>query len=104
VIVLLATWILRVVIHTSAKEADPIDITKLSFTVAGGVGAAVEQGRFVERFGDHDVAAYRRRVCDGRRRRRIYWTSPSAMHRRFLRLADSPVRLEIFAVEPRAAV
>ena len=74
-IVLLATWILRVVIHTSAKEADPIDITKLSFTVAGGVGAAValvvayrrqrdvEQGRFVERFGaaaaqlgDHDVA------------------------------------------------
>jgi len=56
------------VIHTSAKEADPIDITKLSFTVAGGVGAAValvvayrrqrdvEQGRFVERFGDHDVA------------------------------------------------
>src|SRR6478736_5666777 len=40
VIVLLATWILRVVIHTSAKEADPIDITKLSFTVAGGVGAA----------------------------------------------------------------
>src|SRR6476619_2800098 len=75
VIVLLATWILRVVIHTSAKEADPIDITKLSFTVAGGVGAAValvvayrrqrdvEQGRFVERFGaaaaqlgDHDVA------------------------------------------------
>jgi len=51
------------VIHTSAKEADPIDITKLSFTVAGGVGAAValvvayrrqrdvEQGRFVERFG-----------------------------------------------------
>src|SRR6476659_11251811 len=75
VIVLLATWILRVVIHTSAKEADPIDITKLSFTVAGGVGAAValvvayrkqrdvEQGRFVERFGaaaaqlgDQDVA------------------------------------------------
>jgi uncharacterized protein YjbI with pentapeptide repeats len=74
-IVLLATWILRVVIHTTAKEADPIDITKLSFTVAGGVGAAValvvayrrqrdvEQGRFVERFGaaaaqlgDHDVA------------------------------------------------
>jgi uncharacterized protein YjbI with pentapeptide repeats len=74
-IVLLATWILRVVIHTSAKEADPIDITKLSFMVAGGVGAAValvvayrrqrdvEQGRFVERFGaaaaqlgDHDVA------------------------------------------------
>src|SRR6478735_8302058 len=74
-IVLLATWILRVVIHTSAKEADPVDITKLSFTVAGGVGAAaalvvayrrqrdVEQGRFVERFGaaaaqlgDHDVA------------------------------------------------
>ena len=35
-IVLLATWILRVLIHTSAKEADPIDITKLSFTVAGG--------------------------------------------------------------------
>jgi hypothetical protein len=74
-IVLLATWILRVAIHTSAKEADPIDVTKLSFTVAGGVGAAValvvayrrqrdvEQGRFVERFGaaaaqlgDHDVA------------------------------------------------
>src|SRR6478735_9212335 len=74
-IVLLATWILRVVIHTSAKEADPVDITKLSFTVAGGVGAAaalvvayrrqrdVEQGRFVERFsaaaaelGDRDVA------------------------------------------------
>ena len=73
-IVLLATWILRVVIHTSAKEADPIDITKLSFTVAGGVGAAVAlvvayrrqrdvEGRFVKRFGaagaqlgDHDVA------------------------------------------------
>ena len=74
-IALLVTRILRVVIHTSAKEADPIDITKLAFTVAGGVGAAValvvayrrqrdlEQGRFVERFGaaaaqlgDHDVA------------------------------------------------
>ena len=74
-IVLLATWILRDLIHTSSKAADPIDITKLSFTVAGGVGAAValvvayrrqrdiEQGRFVERFGaaaaqlgDHDVA------------------------------------------------
>jgi hypothetical protein len=49
-IVLLATWILRVVIPTSAKEADPIDITKLSFTVAGGVGAAAAQ------LGDHDVA------------------------------------------------
>jgi uncharacterized protein YjbI with pentapeptide repeats len=74
-IVLLATWILDRVIHTSSKPADPIDITKLSFTLAGGVGAAValvvayrrqrdiEQGRFVERFGaaaaqlgDHDVA------------------------------------------------
>ncbi|MFC6124838.1 pentapeptide repeat-containing protein [Mycolicibacterium llatzerense] len=74
-IVLLATWILRFLIHTSTKDADPIDITKLSFTVAAGVGAAValvvayrrqrdvEQGRFVERFGaaaaqlgDHDVA------------------------------------------------
>ncbi|MGB7868791.1 MAG: pentapeptide repeat-containing protein [Mycobacterium sp.] len=74
-IALLATWILRSLIHTSSKPADPIDITKLSFTVAGGVGAAValvvayrrqrdiEQGRFVERFGaaaaqlgDHDVA------------------------------------------------
>ena len=74
-IVLLATWILRRLIHTSSKAADPIDITKLSFTVAAGVGAAValvvayrrqrdiEQGRFVERFGaaavqlgDHDVA------------------------------------------------
>ena len=73
-IVLLATWILGLLIHTSSKEADPIDITKLSFTVATGVGAAValvvayrrqrdiEQGRFVERFGaaaaqlDHDVA------------------------------------------------
>ena len=74
-IVLLATWILRRVIHTSSEEADPVDITKLSFTVAAGVGAAValvvayrrqrdvEQGRFVERFGaaaaqlgDHDVA------------------------------------------------
>jgi uncharacterized protein YjbI with pentapeptide repeats len=74
-IVLLATWILGRLIHTSAKAADPIDITKLSFTVAAGVGAAValvvayrrqrdvEQGRFVERFGaaaaqlgDHDVA------------------------------------------------
>ncbi len=74
-IVLLATWILDGLIHTSSKAADPIDITKLSFTVAGGVGAAValvvayrrrrdiEQGRFVERFGaaavqlgDHDVA------------------------------------------------
>ena len=70
-----ATWILRSLINTSSKPADPIDITKLSFTVAGGVGAAValvvayrrqrdiEQGRFVERFGaaaaqlgDHDVA------------------------------------------------
>jgi hypothetical protein len=74
-IALLATWILRSLIHTSGKAADPIDITKLSFTVAGGVSAAValvvayrrqrdvEQGRFVERFGaaaaqlgDHDVA------------------------------------------------
>jgi uncharacterized protein YjbI with pentapeptide repeats len=74
-IVLVATWILRDLIHTNAKAADPIDITKLSFTVAAGVGAAValvvayrrqrdiEQGRFVERFGaaaaqlgDHDVA------------------------------------------------
>jgi uncharacterized protein YjbI with pentapeptide repeats len=74
-IVLLATLILDRLIHTNAKAADPIDITKLSFTVAGGVGAAValvvayrrqrdiEQGRFVERFGaaaaqlgDHDVA------------------------------------------------
>jgi uncharacterized protein YjbI with pentapeptide repeats len=74
-IVLLATWILGRLLHPSHKEADPIDITKLSFTVAGGVGAAValvvayrrqrdvEQGRFVERFGaaaaqlgDHDVA------------------------------------------------
>jgi uncharacterized protein YjbI with pentapeptide repeats len=74
-IVLLSTWILDRVIHTSSKPADPIDITKLSFTLAGGVGAAValvvayrrqrdiEQGRFVERFGaaaaqlgDHDVA------------------------------------------------
>jgi hypothetical protein len=74
-IVLLATWILRGFIHTSSKAADPIDITRLSFTVAGGVGAVValvvayrrqrdvEQGRFVERFGaaaaqlgDHDVA------------------------------------------------
>lgn len=74
-IVLLATLILDRLIHTSSKAADPIDITKLSFTVAGGVGAAValvvayrrqrdiEQGRFVERFGaaaaqlgDHDVA------------------------------------------------
>lgn len=74
-IVLLATWILSGLLHPTAKAADPIDITKLSFTVAGGVGAAValvvayrrqrdvEQGRFVERFGaaaaqlgDHDVA------------------------------------------------
>jgi hypothetical protein len=74
-IVLLAAWILRRQLHPSLKQADPIDITKLSFTVAGGVGAAValvvayrrqrdvEQGRFVERFGaaaaqlgDHDVA------------------------------------------------
>jgi hypothetical protein len=74
-IVLAAWWILGRLIHTSSKAADPIDITKLSFTVAGGVGAAValvvayrrqrdiEQGRFVERFGaaaaqlgDHDVA------------------------------------------------
>ena len=74
-IVLLATLILDRLIHTSSKAADPIDITKLSFTVAGGVGAAValvvayrrqrdiEQGRFVERFGaaaaqlgNHDVA------------------------------------------------
>jgi hypothetical protein len=74
-IVLVATWILDRVIHTSSKPADPIDITKLSFTLAGGVGAAValvvayrrqrdiEQGRFVERFGaaaaqlgDRDVA------------------------------------------------
>jgi hypothetical protein len=74
-IVVLAVPILGRLIHTSSKPADPIDITKLSFTVAGGVGAAValvvayrrqrdiEQGRFVERFGaaaaqlgDHDVA------------------------------------------------
>ena len=74
-IVLAAWWILGRLIHTSSKAADPIDITKLSFTVAGGVGAAlalvvayrrqrdIEQGRFVERFGaaaaqlgDHDVA------------------------------------------------
>jgi opacity protein-like surface antigen len=40
-IVLVATWILDRLIHTSSKAADPIDITKLSFTVAGGVGAAV---------------------------------------------------------------
>jgi uncharacterized protein YjbI with pentapeptide repeats len=70
-----ATWILEKRIHTNSALAAPIDITKLSFTVAGGVGAAValvvayrrqrdiEQGRFVERFGaaaaqlgDHDVA------------------------------------------------
>lgn len=74
-ITLSATWILRHLINTSSKPADPIDITKLSLTVAGGVGAVValvvayrrqrdvEQGRFVERFGaaaaqlgDHDVA------------------------------------------------
>ena len=74
-IVLAAFWILGRLIRTSSKPADPIDITKLSFTVAGGVGAAlalvvayrrqrdIEQGRFVERFGaaaaqlgDHDVA------------------------------------------------
>lgn len=58
-----ATWILQKRIHTNSALAAPIDITKLSFTVAGGVGAAValvvayrrqrdvEQGRFVERFG-----------------------------------------------------
>jgi hypothetical protein len=33
-IVLLATWILRELIHTSAKEADPVDTTKLSFNFA----------------------------------------------------------------------
>src|SRR5690348_14014913 len=75
-IVLLTRWILGRLIGTRSKAADLIDITKLSFAVAGGVGAAValvvvytarqrdiEQGRFVERFGaaaaqlgDRDVA------------------------------------------------
>ncbi|MEV0292572.1 pentapeptide repeat-containing protein [Nocardia sp. NPDC050710] len=62
-ITLFSWWILGSLIHTSTKAADPIDITKLSLTIAGGVGAAValvvayrrqrdiEQGRFVERFG-----------------------------------------------------
>ncbi|MBB5913987.1 hypothetical protein BJY24_002854 [Nocardia transvalensis] len=62
-IALAAYWILRVVIHTSSAPAAPIDLTKLAFTVVGGIGGVValviayrrqrdiEQGRFVERFG-----------------------------------------------------
>ncbi|WP_158607795.1 pentapeptide repeat-containing protein [Nocardia panacis] len=58
-----AMWLLGYAIHTSSKPADPIDITKLSLTIAGSVGAVValviayrrqrdtEQGRFIERFG-----------------------------------------------------
>ncbi|WP_297625174.1 pentapeptide repeat-containing protein [Nocardia sp.] len=56
-------WGLVKALHPTAKSPDPIDITKLAFTLAGGIGAVValvvayrrqrdvEQGRFVERFG-----------------------------------------------------
>ncbi|MFJ1460876.1 pentapeptide repeat-containing protein [Nocardia sp. N2S4-5] len=59
----LSWWGLRKILHPTTKSPDPIDITKLALTIAGGVGAVValvvayrrqrdvEQGRFVERFG-----------------------------------------------------
>ncbi|MQY24359.1 pentapeptide repeat-containing protein [Nocardia macrotermitis] len=55
--------LLHLVIPTSTKQADPIDVTKISLSVVAGVGGVValvvayrrqrdlEQGRFVERFG-----------------------------------------------------
>lgn len=62
-ITLLAMWVLRRGLDTSAKPPDPIDITKVALTIAAGIGGVValvvayrrqrdlEQGRFVERFG-----------------------------------------------------
>ncbi|MEC3957520.1 pentapeptide repeat-containing protein [Nocardia sp. CDC153] len=62
-IVWLAWWSLDKLLNPSTKSPDPIDITKLALTIAGGIGAVValvvayrrqrdiEQGRFVERFG-----------------------------------------------------
>lgn len=62
-IVLVSLWALRKILHPTTKSPDPIDVTKLALTIAGGVGAVValvvayrrqrdvEQGRFVERFG-----------------------------------------------------
>ncbi|MBF6333312.1 pentapeptide repeat-containing protein [Nocardia transvalensis] len=59
----LSWWGLERTLHPTTKPPDPIDITKLALTIAGGVGAIValvvayrrqrdiEQGRFVERFG-----------------------------------------------------
>lgn len=59
----LSWWGLNRALHPTAKAPDPIDITKLALTIAGGVGAIValvvayrrqrdiEQGRFVDRFG-----------------------------------------------------
>ena len=58
-----AWWALAKLLRPTGKQPDPIDITKLSLTIAGGIGAVValvvayrrqrdiEQGRFVERFG-----------------------------------------------------
>ncbi|WP_165611483.1 pentapeptide repeat-containing protein [Mycobacteroides franklinii] len=55
--------ILRIAIPVTSNATDPIDITRLALTVAGGIGAGValvvayrrqrgiEQGRFIERFG-----------------------------------------------------
>ncbi|MGW0357164.1 pentapeptide repeat-containing protein [Nocardia nova] len=59
----IAEVVLILVFHPARAGGSPIDITKLAFTVVGGVGAVVglviayrrqrdlEQGRFVERFG-----------------------------------------------------
>lgn len=56
-------WFLNKWFNPTTKAPDPIDITKLALTIAGGVGAIValvvayrrqrdiEQGRFTERFG-----------------------------------------------------
>ncbi|MBY8861219.1 pentapeptide repeat-containing protein [Nocardia sp. CA2R105] len=56
-------WALAKLLNPTVKSPDPLDITKLAITVAGGIGAVValvvayrrqrdvEQGRFVERFG-----------------------------------------------------
>ena len=52
---------------------------------AGAVRGAVRRGRGSARR-PRCRRAYRRRVCDGRCRRRIHRTSPSAVHRRSLRL------------------